>query len=171
VEIVTGGQLLNLSRRDADVALRPSLSPPENLHGRRVAQIAFAIYGAEGWDEEQALREGAWIGYEDSLSHLQSARWVGRNVSPDRIALRASSLTAMLLAVREAIGLALLPCYMADGVAGLRRVGAVLPDVRTDLWLLVHDDIRRTARIRAFTDFAAPELAALRSLFEGGGGD
>ncbi|HEY7811087.1 MAG TPA: LysR family transcriptional regulator [Allosphingosinicella sp.] len=171
VELITGNEFLNLSRRDADVALRPSLKPPENLHGRRLSGIAFAIYGAPSYlasaGGADLSRAHQWIGLDDSLSHLSVHRWIADNVSADRIGFKASSFNAVAQAARSGMGLAVLPCYLAEDEGGLQRIGDPLPDVSTDFWLLVHEDLRRTARVRAFIDFISAEMIKLRPRMEG----
>lgn len=171
VELVTGSEMLNLSRRDADIAVRPSVDPPEELHGRRIGSIAFAAYAsrrclaaAGGTGLERVPQ---WIGLDDSLSHLLAHRWLREHVAADRMAFRCSSFLAARSAALADIGATLLPCYLGDAIEGLERLGDPLPDAGTELWLLVHDDLRRTARVRALLDFLATELAPLRCLFEG----
>lgn len=171
LELITGNQFLNLSRRDADVALRPSRNPPETLHGRRLADIAFAIYGSANYlastGGKDLGRAHAWIGLDDSLSHLSAFEWLKENVSAERIGFRSNAFEAVLAACRADMGLALLPCYMADAVPRLERLGDPIPELATGLWLLVHEDIRRTARVRAFIDFMGAELVKLRPRIEG----
>ena len=170
IELVTGNEFLNLSRRDADVALRPSREPPQTLHGRRISSIAFAPYGSKAYLASAgggALdRAQRWIGLDDTLSHLSVHSWLVENVQPDRMAFKASSFVAIRQACVEGMGLAVLPCYMADGVPNLERVAEPIPALATDLWLLVHEDIRRTARVRTFMDFAFARLAKLRPRME-----
>lgn len=172
VELVTGNEFLNLSRRDADVALRPSLTPPEGLHGRRISSIAFAPYGstsylalAGGSGLERAHR---WIGVDETLSHLTVHTWLQENVQEDRIGFKASSFLAMRAACVQGMGLALLPCYIADPIPELQRVAPPIESIATDFWLLVHKDIRRTARVRVFIDFAFAQLVKLRPAMEAG---
>ena len=171
LELVTGNQFLNLSRRDADVAVRPTAAPPDNLHGRRIGRIAFCVYAspqylaaAGGPDLDRAHH---WIGLDDTLSHLRVHDWISEHAPDTSIYFRASSFLAMLDAAAAGMGLAVLPCYLADPVKQITRVGLPLEDVATDLWLLVHEDLRRTARVRAVADFLFTELCALRPRIEG----
>jgi DNA-binding transcriptional LysR family regulator len=171
IELATGNEFLNLSRRDADVALRPSKHPPENLHGRRIASIAFAVYGSRRYlaaaGGTDLSRAHEWIALDDTLSHLAVHAWIRQNVPPEWISFRASSFIAVLEAARAGMGLGILPCYLADPVAELQRASAPMPELATDFWLLVHEDLRRTARVRAFTDFVYAEFARLRPRLEG----
>jgi DNA-binding transcriptional LysR family regulator len=67
-----------------------------------------------------------WIGYDDSLSHLTANHWLRERVAPERIVMRSNNLMAIREAVRAGIGLALLPCYLADDQPNLRRLATRL---------------------------------------------
>ena len=85
-----------------------------------------------------------------------------------RIACRVDALPALRDAATAGLGLAVLPCYVGDTAPELRRVTPkTLAELRSALWLLTHDDLKRTARIRATLDFLAKALASERALFEG----
>ncbi|MEM9488969.1 MAG: hypothetical protein AAGC55_07490 [Myxococcota bacterium] len=67
-----------------------------------------------------------------------------------------------LLAASGAQGL--LPCFVGDGDPALRRLGE--PVAMDQLWLLIHADLRRSARVRALIDFLVPRLLADKPRFE-----
>jgi DNA-binding transcriptional LysR family regulator len=171
LELNASNAIFNLSRRDADAAIRPAQEPPDLLVGRRVATIAFALYAAPGYLKNRppklAVDQHDWVVPDDTLAHLKPARWIAKNVAAAQIVYRASSLMALQYAARTGLGLAALPCYMGDSDAGLRRVGAPMPEFDAGLWLLTHPDLRHVARIRAFLDFMGPALAAHGPLFAG----
>lgn len=164
LEVVVTNAFLTLTRRDADVAIRPTRRPPDHLVGRRTVAIATAVYGAPGRGDPD---RPAWIGADDSLAHLGSAQWMRANVPDGGVVLRSNTLMGMLAAARAGIGIAALPCFLADPDPGLRRVMPILPELETELWLLTHPDLKRVARIRALLDFAAERIAERRALFEG----
>jgi DNA-binding transcriptional LysR family regulator len=84
------------------------------------------------------------------------------------VAFRLDALPTLRDAARAGMGLVLLPCYFGDTAAGLHRaVPKTLPKPRSSLWLLTHDDLKRTAHIRATMDFLATALASQRALLEG----
>jgi DNA-binding transcriptional LysR family regulator len=70
-------------------------------------------------------------------------------------------------AAADGAGIALLPCLIGRATPGLVQVGAPKPELAEGLWLLTHEDLRHTARVRAFMDFAATEIARQRELIEG----
>lgn len=171
LELAAGKEMLNLSRRDADVALRPTVQPDESLVGRRLCTIAFAVYGSDtylaGTGGAQLDPDHEWIGYDETLSHLLAYRWQLRNVDPMRIGFRASSVEAVVEAAAAGLGMALIPCYMAEVRPQLVRCSEVIAEAGTGLWLLTHQDLRHTTRVRAFIDHVSGELARLKPLMEG----
>lgn len=170
VELIVGNVTLNLSRREADVALRVGNEPPETLFGRRVGRLAFAVYGSASAYANSTgtrLEEQPWIGFD--AEHEALVRRFAHFLPEVRPVYRVNSVAAAIAAARAGIGLAPLPCGLADLDPDLVRI-APLPDTFTlDLWLLTHEDLRRTARIRAFLDFLAAALAKEAPLLEGRG--
>ncbi|WP_245215507.1 LysR family transcriptional regulator [Pararoseomonas baculiformis] len=162
LDLVTGNAALNLSRRDADVAVRATDSPPETLVGRRAARIAWALYGVEGADQE-----GDWVCLGDNLAGLKVVRFARAAVPPDRLAGRFDTVLGLAHAVAAGIGVAHLPCFIGDAWPGLRRLAAPEPDYASDLWLLTHPDLRHTPRVRVLMDSLGEQIAARRPLIEG----
>ncbi|MBR0642444.1 LysR family transcriptional regulator [Roseomonas hellenica] len=168
-ELVTDNGFFTLTRRDADIALRPASAAPEGLVARRLGTVATAVYASARYRETRAGDPLAldWLAPDDSLSHLGSARWIADKVAPERIVYRASSLLALAAAARAGIGLAPLPCVIADPDPGLVRVMPPLAEMATSLWLLTHPDLRSTARVRVVLDALAEQLKAQRGLLAG----
>jgi DNA-binding transcriptional LysR family regulator len=170
LEIVVSSTFFTLTRRDADVAVRPATDPGDTLVGRRVGTVAYAIYGLPRWFADggaEVAADADWVGLEESLAHLAAARWMQAHVAPERIVQRANALSAILAGVRAGLGLAPLPCFVGDPVPDLARTPGTLAELETPLWLLTHPDLRRVARIRAFLDFAAEAIAARRAVLAG----
>ena len=173
VEVVATNAFFTLTKRDADVAIRPAASAPEGLVGRRIATLATALYAAPDYlarhPDRSDLRSHDWIGPDESLSHLGSAKWIQSAVLPERVVHRGNSLLALRAAARAGMGVAPLPCYLADRDPALRRVHPPLLEMESALWLLTHPDLRRVARIRALLDFLPQWLIEQRQLIEGRG--
>lgn len=175
LEMAVGNPLLSLSRRDADVAIRPAASPPDTLVGRRLCTIASAIFASRAYLEQapapdlsaDGLRGHRWVAPDDSLAHLASARWLRGTLPGVRPALRLNTLLGMAAAARAGVGLAVLPCFLGDPAVELRRLGPPLEALASELWLLTHRDLRHVARVRAFLDFMERALRPMRDLFEG----
>lgn len=173
LDVVLANQALNLSKRDADVAIRATDDPPETLVGRRVATIAWALYGrTEDFPGGRVpdmldLYERSWVALGDNLAVLKAARFVRERVAPERIVYKVNTVLGLTEAVEAGIGIGPLPCFIADARAPLMRLSPPNPDFSTGLWLLTHPDLRHSARVRAFLDFMAGEIARRRRLIEG----
>ncbi len=174
LELVAANAFFTLTKRDADVAIRPSLTVPDHLVGRRLAAIAMAPYAAPaylaGRGRTRALAAHDWLGLDESLSHLGASTWMRKHVQPEHVVFRSSSLLALQAAARAGLGVAPLPCYLGDADPTLSRLGPAIPEMASALWLLTHPDLRRVARIRAFLDFMAPWLGQRGNRLEGNGG-
>ncbi|MEZ2331552.1 LysR family transcriptional regulator [Mesorhizobium sp. RCC_202] len=143
----------DLGRREADVAIRPTLTPPETLVGRRVARFSYAAYASA------AAAQGDWIGFGAALAALPAAQWLKANVIDEEIKLRVNSLTAAAAAAEAGWGQALLPDYLGAS-RRLSRVGESINALASELWVLYHPDLKGNPRVRAFSDFAAKWLRA-----------
>jgi DNA-binding transcriptional LysR family regulator len=177
LDIVLANQALNLSKRDADVAIRATDSPPDTLVGRRAATIAWALYGRAAdfqaappeIDELTATRD--WVALGENLSHVKAVQFVRRHVAPQRVAYRVNTVLGLAQAVEAGIGIGHLPCFIGDAAPDLVRLSPPVPDFAADLWLLTHPDLRHSPRVRVFLDFVAGEIAVRRAEIEGGPGE
>ncbi|MDP2800516.1 MAG: LysR family transcriptional regulator [Phreatobacter sp.] len=174
LDVVVGNQSLNLSKRDADVAIRATADPPETLVGRRLAAIPWAIYAAESLGiatlDPVDYRSHAWIGLGDNLASLKPGRWLVQHVGEDRIGWRINTVLGLAEAVAEGAGIGLLPCFIARTFPNLVPLSGPIPDIPGALWILTHPDLRSTARVRVFMDHVGTEIARRRGQIEGVGG-
>lgn len=174
VELITGNTFFNLSKREADVALRPSRQAEAAMVGRKLADIAVAIYGARSYLEVAGrprdvgdLADHPLISGDETLAHLAATRWLAERVPDSAVALRCNSWLSQVAAARAGIGLAALPCFLGDDQPDLVRILPPEPAMAGELWLLTHPDLRRTARVRAFMDSIAAALRAERARLAG----
>ncbi len=170
LDVIVANTTLNLSKRDADVAISATVDPPETLVGRRIADVNWARYAPAIWFEggrEPDLDAAHWIGFGDALSGVRVGRWIAQNIAVDRVRCRVDSILGIAKAIAAGIGVSALPCFIGDNTKGLTRVGDRLPFFGDGIWLLTHPDLRNSARVRAFMDHAGAELAKCRKLLEG----
>ncbi|WPB57400.1 LysR family transcriptional regulator [Xylophilus sp. GOD-11R] len=157
LQLVLGTQRLNLTRREADVAVRVSNAPPENLVGRRIGRVQSALYASR--DYLASLPPGAtiadyrWVALDDSLAHLNQAKWMQRHVDPARVAIQVDAVDGMVEAVACGAGAGLLLCPVADLRPELVRLAPPDESMDWSIWILTHPDLRQVARIRALTEF------------------
>ena len=170
VALILSNQMLDLSRRDADVAIRLTNDPPETLVGRRICTGRWAVYRRGDMADSlgaEPMESAAFIGFGGNMGPASARRWIETNISPERIVARANSTHCMLELARQGVGTVLLPCFLGDRSPGLIRAGYLLPELDAGLWMLTHSDLRRAARVRAFMEFAGAELAKHRRAIEG----
>src|SRR5215207_9704264 len=151
LDVVLSNQALNLSKRDADVAIRATDNPPETPGGVDLV----------------SLYERPWIALGDHFGGVKAARFVRERVAPEKIVYKVNTVLGLAEAVEAGIGIGPLPCFIADPHPALVRLSPPNPDFSTGLWLLTHPDLRQSARVRVFLDFVAAEIVKLRRAIEG----
>jgi DNA-binding transcriptional LysR family regulator len=175
IELAIDNRVLSLSRREADIALRSARPKEGDLWGRKLADVAWTLYAARTYLEENGspastgdfARHG-FIGWDESATGIGSASWIEGAAPAGTIVYRTTSLVNQLIAAKAGIGLAALPCYLADPEPDLARAfSAPAPELATELWIVTHADLRRTARVRAFFDVVGDALVRERDLLEG----
>ncbi len=152
---------LDLSKRDADIAVRPTLHPPEYLVGKCIAPLAFAVYGAVNYlanTTASALSEHQWVGLGDSQERHRSLLWLQKVIPLEQVGYRTDGFASVARACAEGLGLAVLPCFLADSLAPLRRIQEPIPDLASKLWVLTHPDLRKTVRIQTVFQLLHREL-------------
>ncbi|KAB0551108.1 LysR family transcriptional regulator [Pseudomonas argentinensis] len=169
IEVLVGNQTLSLARDESDIAVRATKKPSESLVGRKLAAIAWAPYGSvENACPSSPFAEGqAWVSYSGALCGLKAASYVDERVDAHCIAYRTDSVAAASAAIAAGLGFGFLPCMLGDITPGLVRVGPVVPELQDELWLLTHQDIRKSWRVKAFMTFCAAAVADQKALIEG----
>ena len=175
LDVVIDNRALNLSRRDADVAIRATAEPPETLVGRRIASIAWSVYGTKGCDiaptdDPNELTDHTWIGFGDAIGSIGPARWMGRAIGPGKIFYRLNTVLGLAQAIEAGLGIGFVPCFIGDKAPGLMRLLRSPMVFDSSLWLLTHPDLKSSARVRAFVDFMGRELMRHKPLIEGRAG-
>jgi DNA-binding transcriptional LysR family regulator len=163
IEFVASDQTANLTRREADLAVRHGRPETGDLYVARVGTIACAAYRAS----EFTGALNGWITYSQEQAHYAQSRWIAVSLQSTgaTITTRASSMSMQAAAARA--GVAVLPCYLADRDPGLVRVLDRIEPLDAPHWLIVHRDMRRLPVIRAVMDWITHVFAANRSVLEG----
>ncbi len=172
LNVLISFDLFNLSRREADVAvrmLRLGSSPPEDLVGRKLVTIKSCYYASEAYlaeiDPRSADSTARWIGWDD-IERFPA--WVKASPFPNLpVYGRLNDVMLQAEAARCGMGLTVLPCFFGDSVEGLRRIPHCEPYLSYDLWMLSHPDLRDAARMRTFRAFAADVIDRKRTLLAG----
>ncbi len=94
LDVILGNQQLNLSRRDADIAVRATSDPGDTLVGRRLAAIDWGVYGRTGAHHVQPedYANHRWVGFSEVDGPQSPARWLAENVGRQNIVWRVNSV-------------------------------------------------------------------------------
>lgn len=170
LDIIVTYEQLDVARREADIAVRMNNNPPETLVGKRYFPYYTSIYASPDY-----------LADHDLANDPESARWLGWGDTDDRYPDWTQKTefarvpvwgtfdrpSLQIAATRAGLGIAMLPCMMGDVAPGLVRVTARKPEPARDIWVLTHNDLRRTARVRAFMDFAGTVIRDNKPLLTG----
>lgn len=165
IELVPDLRSLNLSRREADVAVRMTRFEGNELVQRRLGGLSFALYASPAYLDRHGGLDADPAGHAivtvlEDQQHLPEARFLSDRLPGARAALRSSSRDVQMWGVKCGMGIACLSCYRAEGEDGLVRLTTPNEGPVRDIWLGVHRDLRHTPRVRAVTDAIAAEVRA-----------
>ncbi len=168
VDMVISSQVFNLSRKEADVAIRMGkATPPEHLTGRRIGTVSWAVYGAPGYFEQYGKPENVaqlkghkFVSADSHEAHRGYAKWTRAVVDENDIVYTSNVVMAQRSAAREGIGLAVLPRYLGESERRLQRAFDVGPELDLDLWVLTHPDLhnKRVDTLIEFIDESVQQI-------------
>ena len=174
VELVISDRFLDLSKGEADVAIRLGEPRDEALVGRKITDACWGVYASRvyidrhGWPKSpEDLSGHLVVGCDGSIANYPGARWARSVAPPATVSTRSDNWQGLILAVKDGAGLAAMPHWQGDSESGLVRVidsiGVTIP-----YYLLMHRDMQHAPRVRAFADFVASEIKSFRALLSGG---
>jgi len=160
LEVVARHDLANLSRREADIALRTARPEQGNLVVRRAGWWRCALYAAKSYAAAHDLKPGIRdfpnldiITWTEECAHLRGGPWFAEHAPDAIVALQANSRRIQYGACKAGLGLAILPCLSADHDPDLIRLLPPEQVFAAELYLVTHSDLAQTARVRAVIDF------------------
>lgn len=163
IDILTGGRLFNLARREADLAFRIVPFDGPDIIQRRLLQMPYGAYIAQD-RPDPVVGDGAGctlIVMDTSTGHFPDADWLKTRLPKAEATLRSNSRGVQAQMCAAGIGVAVLPRPVGDGVGGLRRLDLGEAPPPRDIWMGYHRDLKRLQRLRAFIDVVA-DLIAMR---------
>lgn len=183
IGLVNEFRMLNLSRREADIAIRLARPEQGDLMIRRIGTMGFGLYASHAYVERHGvpttaagLRGHALIDWLDGFPENEPVSWLRRHLGDAGPVFSTNPASGRLAAARAGIGIALVPCMVTEPYEDLVRVLPDEPLPGIDLWMLVHRDLARLAKVRAVLDFihdrsqAEADRIAGRSTASGGPG-
>ncbi len=172
IDLRVSNQHLNLSKREADIAIRPSSDVPPHLIGRKLGYIKFSVMGSKGYLKNRPLKmfldnlsQHDLLGLDDTLGHLRSKQWLDKLDTDQSKIYRFDNLTTMAYQCNAGLGVGLLPEYFQITQRNLNIIFSPKEDVGSDLWILTHRDMIRNPKIKVAMEFMATEIKKELSLY------
>ena len=157
--VLTGWRTVSLVQREADVAVRLLRGTDPRLFSRKLASFALRLYAAPVYLAARGAPEGGLAGhdlvaYDGVLGAAGHPPFVGASIEGARVALQTNSNAVLVRAAAEGLGVVELPSYVGEAHPDLVRV---LPERESPyaVWLVLHRDLRRAARVRAVCEGVA----------------
>jgi DNA-binding transcriptional LysR family regulator len=159
IELITDSRLFSLARREADLVFRIApFSEPEVVQ-RRFMHLDYGLYVASTRKgplprRGQGLR---LVTMDSAFDDMPDVAWLKRSFPEARTVFGSNSREAQARLCAAGAGVAVLPCALADGMPGLRRVTRAEPPPGREVWMGYHQDLRHAGRLRAFVEFVVAQ--------------
>ncbi|PCI32299.1 MAG: LysR family transcriptional regulator [Alphaproteobacteria bacterium] len=169
LQLIHSYELADLGKRDADVAIRITNTPPETLIGRKVVSMYSAVYiSKEYWqkiNDENNPTTPRWLSWS---KRSEEDSYIKESIFPNAPQLNfTTNPDAMKASVKAGIGISSLACMIGDADSELMRLPPGIAAHHFDVWVLTHNDLRHTLRIKTFMDFTVKVLKKYKNRLEG----
>ncbi len=166
VELVPSNEMSDLTRRDADIAIRHVRPEQPDLVAKRIADIEISLFASKTYlsglgplNAPEDFADANFIGYQSPERLVPQIAAMGFPVTKSNFGITTSNGSTMYELVRDGAGIAFLPTIVAEGRLGLQRVLPNAPSFNMETWLVTHREIQTSRRIRITFDHLAKELA------------
>ncbi len=163
LDIICSPGLLDLGALEADIAIRLTESPPDNLVGKPVLPLRHGIYASKHYLEHRPPIDKLVLWRGDS----KQPAWVKDHFPKAISVVRTDEARTMATLVKNGMGLARMPCFIGDTEPTLRRLDLALIPSKWRVWILSHTDLRSTARVRVCKEFLINTIEQQHQLITG----
>ncbi len=155
VTLLTGLEFADISYRSADIAIRGARPDSEELIVKRLATIQMGLYASQRYfdrlsepNEDSGLIDHQLVMFPAELVPRHRQNLCGFAVNSQQVVLECNTQLLMEAAIKRGIGIGLLSTFLAERDPQLIPI---FPDKRdpVDIWLVLHPDLQKVARIRA----------------------
>jgi len=166
LELMPSNEALDLSRREADIAIRvmpQGAQPPDYLIGRYLCPLTASSYVHRELlnpERPEDVSHLTWIGKNPGN---QVETWLHKTDFPDLPVRHAiDNINLVVDALRCKMGMAFAPCFSVYNHSEIVRVPGATVIHHSDMWVLTHKDLRLSARMRALREIIAEEFDKIR---------
>lgn len=175
IELAVDNALVDLLRREADIAVRPDKRPGEGIVGQRACKLAHALYGADRLlarhgppTTASELSRYPICALTSALPHFTGSNWWKLLAAPEP-SFVTNTETALAAAIAAGVGLGVLPCFVGDGLASVSRVAGLQVGEPVDIWLVTHPALRTNEVVKALLRTMAGAIRKDAHRFAGSG--
>jgi DNA-binding transcriptional LysR family regulator len=155
-EVIASYRLLDLSRREADVAFRLVPFSEPDIVQRRLMRMPYGLYGSA--ETAHAMRrDPASVGLvlmNTAQSSFPDVAWLLDHFPQSKRVFTSTSRAVQAQMCLRSLSVAVLPRPLGDAVAGLQRIDMPEQPPSRDIWVGYHHDLRHMDRLRAMLDIA-----------------
>ena len=168
VDLMITDQPLDLQVGEADLAVRAVQTlPNSDLVARKISDYEFALYCDRDYAERKGVPAGVeelvhhdLIGGDAGLDQVPAMRWMFEQAQGRAPVTRSNSMSNLVHAVRAGLGIAPLPCVIADADSRLVRCTETIPSAVSTSYILLRRELKDIPRVRALIDFLVPYMQA-----------
>jgi DNA-binding transcriptional LysR family regulator len=176
VDLAVGVRSLDIARREADLAVRVGRPSGPGLVSRKLGEVGYSLYASRSYFAKRRIpQRGKGLAECDLITFTgapaaTSPFFMNESLEGARIALRCNNPLIQLQAAANGIGIAELACFLADDCADLVRIWPDEPPALRSVWLVMHEDLRRSARIRVASSAIVDAFRRHRRILQHGSG-
>lgn len=167
IEFVADSRIFKLEYGEAHVSIRPGAKPKDpDYVVQHLKALPAALYASESYIKRYGkmknLRDHKGHRFISSVSNMPNVpymAWIDKHIDEQQIYYRASDVAAIQEAALRGIGITALTHWVCSTTPALTLLFKPPKDWITQLWLVTHRDIHRTAKVQAFTQFLKMKLS------------
>jgi DNA-binding transcriptional LysR family regulator len=174
VDLAVGVHSLDIARREADLAVRVGRPSGSGLVCRRLGEVGYSLYASRSYiAKHRTPQRGEGLAGHDLITFTgapaaTSPFFMNESLDEARIALRCDNPLIQVQAAAKGIGIAELACFLGDDCADLVRIWPGEPPALRSVWLVLHEDLRRSARIRVLSSMIGDTFRRQRKILQHG---
>jgi DNA-binding transcriptional LysR family regulator len=174
IDLTVSVRSLDIARRESDLAIRLARPAASELVCRKLGEVGFSLYASQRYLAKKGTpKVGQGLGGYDLITFTgapaaTSPFFMGESLDGAHVAVRCDHPLIQLKAAANEAGIAELACFLGDSSPDLVRIWPDEPPARRTVWLVVHQDMRRSARIRVVSASIGEAFRRRRKTLEHG---
>lgn len=146
--VFSESHFVSLAKVEADVAMRLSPGDMDTDIVKKIGQMQFALYATADYPNRTDDANWEFVGYTERQTDFEHKQWLYRTIAGRRVACEVTDLSNQYEAACSGIGVAGLPCFLADADPRLVRLETRQPMLELGIWLAIHPDRRNDVLVR-----------------------